>query len=111
MSNSLLFSLTAGEIVECKRSGFRQGDVVINIIHSTNYGSFAAVLSGTPGVNETATATLISAAGTGCSGTAGAVSLNLYYAADKKLYLQNGTAGTLSNIAVKLESITGKKAL
>ena len=105
-----LFSLTAGEIIEIKRAAFRQGKMLIRITHSANYGTFGCVLSGTPGVNETATATLISAAGTGTSGTAGAVSLNLYFSAGR-LYLQNGTAGTLSSIAVEFAPAVVKSDL
>ena len=105
-----LFSLTAGEIVEIKRARLRVGDILIRINHSANYGSFGCVRSGIPGQNETATATVISASGTGISGTKDANSLNMYFLAGK-LYLQNGTAGTLSNIAVEFVPIVAKSNL
>ena len=103
----MLFSLTAGEVVEVKRAGFRAGNLIIQIHHATNYGTFGCVKSGTVGVNETATATLISASGTGTSGTKDASSVNMYYL-NGKLYLQNGTAGTLNNIGVTIQALNAK---
>ena len=91
-----LITLTAGQIVELKRPTLGAGGMV-RVDQDTHYGVAVGTYSGNPGSTGVWAVTKVSGAVTFEVTKAGAAGICIYKdTADKKYYIQNNTAGTLT---------------
>jgi len=99
-----LISLTAGQIVELKKSPFDKGGMV-RVDQATHYGVAVGTYSGNPGSTGAWAVTKVSGAATFAVTKAGAAGICIYKdTTDKKYYIQNNTAGTLT-MAIQYQAV------
>lgn len=72
-----LISIAQDEVIVLKRCPLDKGGVVV-ITHATEYGTFTGVFSGTPGVDQVCTPTLVLGAATVTATKDNSATLNLY---------------------------------